>query len=322
MYGFWFDLPTNPTGSSSTNDLCPAGMKLGSFKNNQAHSNGRYGIRIFPEHTPRTYPCGEIYEQPSLDQGDPEEEAFSKNQPIPALYENLVTYKNKRAGIIAEKIGALTFKNVKTADNLEDGIEITLPGFAKLDQGLLENALVVGFSENNESIVNYTTTKGITTGQRDSFTFKNVKFANITSDETNTDIAAIGMCSHCTASLDEDGLANTYIFSGVSFTNVTYKVKYNTERNTILHNPDGSILGDGVDVYITGSQPHLYSSKNICTKNADLDTSAVCTKPIRKLKIHAVQPELMIKGKTLKIVLQEDIPVDGIFSDEVLAKYT
>lgn len=48
MYGFWFDLPANPTGSSSAKDLCPVGMKLGSFKNNEAHSNGRYGVRIFP----------------------------------------------------------------------------------------------------------------------------------------------------------------------------------------------------------------------------------------------------------------------------------
>ena len=44
--------------------------------------------------------------------------------------------------------------------------------------------------------------------------------------------------------------------------NVTNKLKYNTDRNTILHNPDGTIIGDGKDVYITGSQPHFYSSKN------------------------------------------------------------
>lgn len=103
---------------------------------------------------------------------------------------------------------------------------------------------------------------------------------------------------------------------------MTNKLKYNTEKNTIIHNPDGSIRGDSKDVFITGSQPHFYSSKNICTKDASLDDSVVCTKPIRKLKIHSVQPSLMLEGKTLKIVLAENIPSDGVFSEQVLAKYT
>ncbi len=60
-YGFWYDLQKTPIGVSTTSDICPSGMQLGSFKDNVAHSNGLYGIRIFPEHIPRTYPCGEIY---------------------------------------------------------------------------------------------------------------------------------------------------------------------------------------------------------------------------------------------------------------------
>jgi hypothetical protein len=59
-YGFWFDLQTNPTGVSFTNTICPSKTRLGEFRNNVAHSNGRYGLRIFDSHNPRTYPCSAL----------------------------------------------------------------------------------------------------------------------------------------------------------------------------------------------------------------------------------------------------------------------
>lgn len=65
---------------------------------------------------------------------------------MPAVFENLVVYKNERTGIIAQSVGAVQFKNIKAADNIESGIEVTLPGHAKLDQGFVDGALIVGIS--------------------------------------------------------------------------------------------------------------------------------------------------------------------------------
>ncbi len=156
-----------------------------------------------------------------------------------------------RAGLIAEKIGALTFKNVITADNIEAGVEITLPGSAKLSQGVLDGALIVGFSENYGGDTLFENTKGVVTGQMDSFNYKDIKFRNFTSELTT--VAAIGSCSHCDLSLDAEGLANTHTFTGISFDNVTQKLKYGSSyKDLILNNPDGSIIGDGKAVYITG----------------------------------------------------------------------
>jgi len=59
-YGFWFDSKVHSTGPSASNDVCPTKSQAGLFINNTAHSAGRYGLRIFHEMTPLTYPCQPI----------------------------------------------------------------------------------------------------------------------------------------------------------------------------------------------------------------------------------------------------------------------
>jgi len=55
-YGFWFDLQTHSTGPSYDPNVCPEYEQLGEFTGNVAHSNGRYGLRIFHRFTPVTNP--------------------------------------------------------------------------------------------------------------------------------------------------------------------------------------------------------------------------------------------------------------------------
>ena len=56
---FWMKLDDHPSGPSATNSVCPNGVKLGTFKDNVAHSATRYGLRVFPLYAPRTNPCAE-----------------------------------------------------------------------------------------------------------------------------------------------------------------------------------------------------------------------------------------------------------------------
>ena len=84
-YGYWFDLEAHPSGPSSTTDICPIGTPLGRFDGNTAHSNGRYGVRIFNFWYPRTFPCAS---------GG----AFSYNPPVPANLTNHLSYKNGFSG--------------------------------------------------------------------------------------------------------------------------------------------------------------------------------------------------------------------------------
>lgn len=46
-YGFWFDMPRNPLNGSYTSTICPFNEKLGEFRDNETHSNVRFGLRIF-----------------------------------------------------------------------------------------------------------------------------------------------------------------------------------------------------------------------------------------------------------------------------------
>lgn len=56
FYGFWYEIKSNPDGPSATNDVCPPGNPLGYVANNVAHSNIRFGLRIFKLYS-RKYPC-------------------------------------------------------------------------------------------------------------------------------------------------------------------------------------------------------------------------------------------------------------------------
>jgi hypothetical protein len=56
FYGFWYEIKPHPDGPSSTQDICPQGNVLGDNSDNLAHSNKRFGVRIF-KLAPREKPC-------------------------------------------------------------------------------------------------------------------------------------------------------------------------------------------------------------------------------------------------------------------------
>ena len=81
-----------------------------------AHSNVRYGLRIYHGLDPRRFPCKSINE---------DQESDDYNPRIHADFTNFTGYKNRRDGAIAQDIGQVTFTNFKTADNLKAGIEVS-----------------------------------------------------------------------------------------------------------------------------------------------------------------------------------------------------
>ena len=92
-YSYWFDTQKTAIGPSFDTNICPENTKLGEFVDNVAHSNGRYGLRIFHNLIPRQFPCSAIN--------------YETNPPIVAEFHNLVSYKNGRNGAIAERLGAV-----------------------------------------------------------------------------------------------------------------------------------------------------------------------------------------------------------------------
>ena len=84
--------------------------------------------------------------------------------------------------------------------------------------------------------------------------------------------------------LDGNGFVDTYSVEGLSFRNVTQRLKYHATRLTILHNLDGSLTDGGRESYITAAYTHLMKN---CEVNGSLDNSVVCTEPLRKLSFKA-----------------------------------
>lgn len=94
FYGFWYEIKEHPDGPSATKDVCPMGNALGESHDNVAHSNVRFGLRIF-KLTPRTHPCRSIY---VADEDNP----WKFNAPVLSTFYNYVLYKNGECGLLAE----------------------------------------------------------------------------------------------------------------------------------------------------------------------------------------------------------------------------
>lgn len=107
FYGFWYEIKPHPDGPSATGDVCPMGNALGESHDNVAHSNVRFGLRIF-KLTPRKYPCDPIYIQ---DEYDP----WQSNPPVLGTFSNYTLYKNGESGLLAEQTGNLVFTNITSA---------------------------------------------------------------------------------------------------------------------------------------------------------------------------------------------------------------
>lgn len=105
-YGYWFDLQVTSTGPSFDPNICPENTKLGEFSDNVAHSVGRYGLRIFHNLIPRTFPCKSLTPVP-FDPENPDADRYPNNPIIPAIFTNYLGYKAGRNGAIAERVGAV-----------------------------------------------------------------------------------------------------------------------------------------------------------------------------------------------------------------------
>ena len=86
FYGFWYEIKPRPDGPSARGDVCPMGSPLGEVHHNVAHSNGRFGLRIF-KLCPRKYPCRGLYRVHAYT-------PWAINPPIYGTFSDFVLYKN------------------------------------------------------------------------------------------------------------------------------------------------------------------------------------------------------------------------------------
>jgi len=180
---------------------------------------------------------------------------YPDNPPITAQFHNLVSYKNKRNGAIAERVGSVQFHNFKTADNLLAGMEFSLSediidGHAKIVGGL-----VVGRSANTETLLDEAEPHGIITPRTENFSVEGTKFFNFNWNKA----ACIGTCSHCFHPASTDSGARTVRFSNlvIDTASVTRRVRFQEPFRAILLDETGSFTGLGPKTWVVPYYKHL-----------------------------------------------------------------
>jgi len=145
-YGYWYDLQTSALGPSSSVGGCPSNNRVGIFMNNTAHSNGRYGLRIFHDMIPRQFACKPV----TFDWGNLND-PFHSNPIQTMIFEDYTGYRNKRNGAIALNVGDVRFNNFKTADNILAGVEFEKTNNVYDGRPGVYNSVIVGRSMGNSN---------------------------------------------------------------------------------------------------------------------------------------------------------------------------
>jgi hypothetical protein len=124
FYGFWYEIKEHPDGPSATSDICPMGMRLGVSQDNVAHSNRRFGLRIF-KLSARKYPCSGLPRTNQL------EDPYAANPAIESVFTNYTLWKNEECGFLGEELGFTTIRDFKTIDSKKGGMQFHMTSFTK-----------------------------------------------------------------------------------------------------------------------------------------------------------------------------------------------
>jgi hypothetical protein len=192
------------------------------------------------------------------------------NPPIEAVYENFVSWKNKRNGAIGTHLGQVVFKNFHVVDNMLAGVEVefgieTLPDFPVLFEDILVVGESQGNSENGVKKLNPETeewesneydTAGVIAPRSEGLRVKNIWFHRM----NGSSMKGITTCSHCFNTCVRDSGARTSYFQGVNWDPVNINLKrvtYYNPFNAILRDEDGTLTGNSGGGWILGYFKHL-----------------------------------------------------------------
>jgi len=285
-YGFWFDLQINAMGPSASNDICPENEKLGEFRGNAAHSNGRYGFRIFHNLMSRKYPCKPIvYDHANTT--DP----YWKNPIIINNFYDFTGWKNKRNGAILGKVGASRLHNFKTADNLLAGIEFERTDMSFEDGAMVKGGLIVGMSNNHEKrldeIKRYSP-HGIIGPRSENFTVDGTSFFNFNIHNAS----ALGSCSHCYHDQATDSGVRELHYKNLKFDDATVprRIRYGYPYKAIFKDLDGSLTGLGPNTWATRDYKWLLQKE--CKVDREKYDGIICdsTVQLRRVEIWGAEP--------------------------------
>ncbi|XP_071488092.1 fibrocystin-L-like [Diadema antillarum] len=225
-FGFWYNLPSHPGGPSFTTSVCPRRVPVLEFYNNTAHTQGWYGIWIFPSYFPADGgQCG--------------------GSSAPAKFYNLTAWRTER-GAEGVQVGAIQFHNFLMADNDEAGIEFqTVSGPWGEEGPLVKDSVIIGYSPElaGNASASRCTSSGIQLPKSKFLTVDGVKMINFDEDRC----ATLRACGHCKP--NQGGFQHR--FKNMEFTNAPNKAAFKWEHETWFEDLDGTLTGMDADYIVT-----------------------------------------------------------------------
>ncbi|XP_071946022.1 fibrocystin-L-like [Antedon mediterranea] len=237
-FGFWYNMPAHPGGPSYTTSMCPRKMVMGEFINNTAHSQGWYGIWIFPEYHP-------------MEGGQ-----CNSKTPTQAKFYSLTAWKVER-GAEAIAVGGVQFHDFLISDADKAGIEYqTIDSDIPFDNdgALVKNSTIIGHSAISNAYA--CTSAGIHGPKSSGLTIDGVQFINFNEGRC----AALRACAHCKT--DQGGF-HTRV-KNLEFTDSPNKVAFQWQHEHWFEDLDGTLTGSANHIVLPNN-PNLPPAH--CTKN-------------------------------------------------------
>lgn len=210
-------MPTHPGGPSFTTSICPRQVPLGEFRNNTAHSFGRYGLWIFPTFFPVI--GGQC----------------AGGTPEPAQFDSLLSYNNLKGFEVTEG-GAIQVINFIVLDNIEAGLEFTVldAQWGQEKGPLVKDSLIVGHSDIS-NISSACTQTGLVAPKTSFLTVSGATFVNFNAPSC----AALRCCSFCR---ERQG-GYTTKFSKIQFIQSPNRAAFKWQHECVLKDLDGTLTG-------------------------------------------------------------------------------
>ena len=229
-FGFWYNAPVHPEGPSYTTHVCPRNIPLLEFRNNTAHTQGWYGIWIFPIYYPK------------------EGGSCSSTVSVPSEFYSLTAWETER-GAEGVEVGRVRFIDFLIADADKAGVEFQTTNDA-WGGPMLKDSTIIGWSALSESNKNEKCTiAGVKLPKSKYLTVDNVKFINFDQDRC----AAVRACAHCKT--DQGGFQSR--FQNIQYYNSLNKARWQWQHECWLEDLDGSLTGTSADYSLLPYNPNL-----------------------------------------------------------------
>lgn len=308
FYGFWYEIKDHPDGPSATPDVCPTGMRSGISQDNVAHSNIRFGLRIF-RLSSRKFPC-----LPPQDENDID--PYLANPSYESKFTNYTLWKNKECGFLGEELGYTTISNFRTIDSVKGGMQFHKTNFTK-ELVVATDSVIVGYSSGNgpaDLDAEYKNARGVIAARTDGLLVQNVQFFNF-----GPTMTPLQSCSECFDFRLWVTGGKTTFFKNISYNNIQGDyIFWEKWRREIFMDLDGSLLAPAVSALslpaqskgsITPYRPSLLIPGHCHHINdSSWDNAIYCdsTITLRGLLFTNARPSIDFQSMNIKVKLLTD----------------